>query len=82
MTAPPVTLFVKVGVAWTFVSVLGALAVVREKAGEAIANALFIENPRAVVEARRLPYDPEPRATEPKRGLLGRVTQFFNQRKL
>ena len=59
-----------------------ALAVVREKAGEAIANALFIENPRAVVEARRLPYDPEPRATEPKRGLLGRVTQFFNQRKL
>ena len=29
MTAPPVTLFVKVGVAWTFVSVLGALAVGR-----------------------------------------------------
>jgi len=59
-----------------------ALALVREIAGETVANALFIDNPRAVIEARALPYDPEPHLSQPKRGLLGRVTGFFKQRKL
>ena len=59
-----------------------ALAAVRKCAGDDVANALFRDNPRAIIEACSLPYDPEPRAIEPKRGLLDRMTQFFKQRKL
>lgn len=57
-------------------------ALVREIAGDSVANALFVDNPRAVTEARALPYDPEPRVAEKRRGLLGRMTEFFKQRKL
>lgn len=60
-----------------------ALAAVRNAAGEDVANALFRDNPRAVAEARPLPYDPEPRDTlRSRRGLLAGVTRFFKQRKL
>ena len=60
-----------------------ALAAVRNTAGEAIANALFRDNPRAIVEARPLPYDPEPRDhLRTRRGLLAGVTRFFKQRKI
>jgi protein-tyrosine phosphatase len=56
-----------------------ALAVVREHAGEAIATALFRDNPRAIIEGRALPYDPEPREIQSKRGLLSRVAKLLKQ---
>ena len=56
-----------------------AFAAVRDAAGESVANALFTVNPRAIVEARPLPYDPEPRHAEPKRGLLTRMAKLFNR---
>jgi protein-tyrosine phosphatase len=56
-----------------------ALAAVRELAGETVANALFRDNPRAIVEARPLPYDPEPKDFQPKRGLLSRMAKLLNQ---
>lgn len=42
-----------------------ARAVVTEKAGAEVAQALFIDNPRAAIESRPLPYFPEP-ITRPK----------------
>ena len=56
-----------------------AFAAVRDVAGESVANALFKVNPRAIIEARALPYDPEPELDEPKRGLLARVAKLFKQ---
>lgn len=56
-----------------------ALAAVRANAGEAIATALFRDNPRAIVEGRALPYDPEPKEIRSKRGLLGRVAKLLKQ---
>lgn len=56
-----------------------AFAAVRDAAGESVANALFSVNPRAIVEGRALPYDPEPREDEPRRGLLARVAKLFKQ---
>jgi len=56
-----------------------ALAAVRESAGETMATALFFDNPRAVVEGRALPYDPEPKEKQPKRGLLSRVAKLLKQ---
>ena len=56
-----------------------ALAAVRETAGEAVATALFRDNPRAIVEGRGLPYDPELKENQPKSGLLSRVAKLFKQ---
>ena len=44
-----------------------------------MATALFFDNPRAVVEGRALPYDPEPKEKQPKRGLLSRVAKLLKQ---
>ena len=56
-----------------------ALAAVRETVGETMATALFLDNPRAIVEGRGLPYDPEPKENQPKRGLLSRVAKLLKQ---
>ena len=45
-------------------------------AGEAVAAALTVENPRAVIENRALPYEPEPEEL-PNRGLFTRLKSFF-----
>lgn len=55
-----------------------AFAAVRDVAGDHVANALFRDNPRAVVEGRALPYEPEPKEVPPKRGLLSRVAKLLN----
>lgn len=44
-----------------------ARAVVAEKFGADVAQALFVSNPRAVVESRTLPYEPEPAPPPEKR---------------
>jgi protein-tyrosine phosphatase len=54
-----------------------AFAAVRDTAGETIASALFRDNPRAIVEGRGLPFDPEPQGIEPRSGLLGRLGKLF-----
>ncbi|HEX2832956.1 MAG TPA: CpsB/CapC family capsule biosynthesis tyrosine phosphatase [Thermoanaerobaculia bacterium] len=53
-----------------------ATELVRERYGDARAAALTVENPRAVLENRALPYDPEP-LPEPRHGFLTRVRGFF-----
>ena len=53
-----------------------ARAVLEELVGAAVADALMIENPRAVVENRALDYDPDP-IPEPERGFLTRLRSFF-----
>ena len=54
-----------------------ARAAVAELYGETLAQAVFVDNPRAVIERRGLPYDPEiPEAVE-KTGLMTRIGRFF-----
>jgi protein-tyrosine phosphatase len=53
-------------------------AVLHELAGEAVARALMVENPRCVVEKRPLAYDPEP-PFEENRGFLTRLRSFFQR---
>jgi protein-tyrosine phosphatase len=53
-----------------------ALAALREIAGEAVTEALTVENPRAVIESRTLPYDPEPEEVASP-GLFTRLRSFF-----
>lgn len=53
-----------------------ARARVAELLGEEAAQALFVDNPLAVIEGRGLPYDPDV-ADEPKPGLLGRMRRLM-----
>lgn len=57
--------------------VRAALEVLRQIAGEHVAEALTRTNPLAVVENRALPYDPEPRPTVEKSGFFRRLGRFF-----
>lgn len=53
-----------------------AAAMVREIAGDDVADALTRRNPSAVVEGRGLDYDPEPKPA-PRRGVFERLTRFL-----
>jgi protein-tyrosine phosphatase len=53
-----------------------ALAALRSIVGETAAQALTVENPRAVIENRPLPYEPEPEEV-PSPGLFTRLRSFF-----
>lgn len=53
-----------------------AIAVLRDVAGDAVAEALAVRNPRAVIENRALEYEPEPVSEEPA-GLFARFRAFF-----
>jgi protein-tyrosine phosphatase len=56
-----------------------ASAALRARVGNDIADALLRENPRAVLENRPLPYDPEP--LDPREyGLFTRFRSFFRSR--
>jgi len=52
----------------------------RELCGDEIARALTVENPRAVLENRTLPYDPEP-AGKPRDGFFTRFRAFFTRQR-
>jgi protein-tyrosine phosphatase len=56
--------------------VAAALAALRELAGDDVANALTVRNPRAVAENRALEFEPEPVKPEVG-GLLTRLRAFF-----
>ncbi|HJQ36559.1 MAG TPA: CpsB/CapC family capsule biosynthesis tyrosine phosphatase [Thermoanaerobaculia bacterium] len=56
--------------------IASALATLRELAGDAVAEALTVHNPRAVVENRSLDFDPDPMKPEVG-GLLTRLRGFF-----
>jgi protein-tyrosine phosphatase len=58
--------------------VAAATAVLRELAGEAVAEALTVHNPRCVIERRPLEYDPEP-VFEGNGGFLTRLRSFFQR---
>jgi protein-tyrosine phosphatase len=58
--------------------VAAASAVLRELAGEAVAEALMQANPLAIVEKRPLPYDPDP-LFEENSGFLTRLRSFFQR---
>ena len=51
-------------------------AALEELVGSDVAEALMVHNPRAVVENKALPYDPEP-LDEPERGFFTRLRSFF-----
>jgi protein-tyrosine phosphatase len=53
-----------------------ALAALKTIVGEAAAQALTVENPRAVIENRSLPYEPEPKEVVSP-GLFTRLKSFF-----
>jgi protein-tyrosine phosphatase len=53
-----------------------ALAALRVVVGDAAAQALTVENPRAVIENRPLPFEPEPEEV-PSPGLFTRLRSFF-----
>jgi protein-tyrosine phosphatase len=53
-----------------------ALAALRDIVGDATADALTVDNPRAVIENRALPYDPEPEEVVAA-GLFTRLRSFF-----
>jgi protein-tyrosine phosphatase len=55
-----------------------AIAALRAIAGDAVATALTDENPRAVIENRALPYEPEPEEVASP-GLFTRLKSFFRQ---
>ena len=57
--------------------VSAARPIVRELAGEAVAEALFRGNPRAVIESRMMDYDPEPRLPDSAGGLINRFKRLF-----
>ena len=58
--------------------VAAAAAVLRELAGDAVADALMVRNPRCVVEKRPLEFDPDP-VFEQNRGFLTRLRSFFQR---
>lgn len=55
-----------------------ALAALRAITGDIVAEALTRENPRAVIENRALPYEPEPEEIRSP-GLFTRLRSFFRQ---
>ena len=55
-----------------------AIAELQAIAGEAVATALTVDNPRAVIENRPLPYEPEPEEIASP-GLFTRLKSFFRQ---
>ncbi len=59
--------------------VQAAIAALRAIAGDTVADALFRRNPAAVVENRRLEYEPEPEL-QPTRGFFTRLLGFFGPR--
>src|SRR5688500_944478 len=56
-----------------------AIAALRAIAGDTVADALIRRNPAAVVENRRLEYEPEPEL-QPTRGFFTRLRAFFGPR--
>lgn len=54
-----------------------AAGVIRELAGDDVADALTRRNPAAVVENHGLEYDPDPKPAS-KRGVLDRLKKFWN----
>ncbi|HET7434476.1 MAG TPA: CpsB/CapC family capsule biosynthesis tyrosine phosphatase [Thermoanaerobaculia bacterium] len=54
-----------------------AMDALRELAGEDFTNALTYDNPLAVIEDRPLPFDPEPEAAPPRRGLFTEFKRFI-----
>jgi protein-tyrosine phosphatase len=57
-----------------------ARARVAEIAGEAVAQALFVDNPRAVIEKRGLPYEPDlPEERPESAGLMSRVRRLIRR---
>lgn len=59
--------------------IAAALATLRELAGEAVAEALTVHNPRAVIENTTLAYEPDPRKPEVG-GLLTRLRTFLGRK--
>lgn len=57
-----------------------ARARVAELCGDSVAQALFVDNPRAVVEGRGLPYDPEIPEKIQKPGMMARLRGLFRPR--
>ncbi|HET8775426.1 MAG TPA: CpsB/CapC family capsule biosynthesis tyrosine phosphatase [Thermoanaerobaculia bacterium] len=55
-----------------------ARAVLEELAGEQVADALMVRNPRAIVENRALEYDPGP-SGEAESGFFTRLRSFFGR---
>jgi protein-tyrosine phosphatase len=53
---------------------------VAELSGETIARALFVDNPRAVIEGQGLPYDPEIPERAEKTGVMTRILALFGPR--
>jgi protein-tyrosine phosphatase len=56
-----------------------ARARVAELAGEEVAQALFVDNPKSIVESRGLVYDPEPPEVSGNDSVspLTRIRRFF-----
>jgi len=50
---------------------------IAELYGEAVARALFLDNPRAVTEGRALPYDPDIPEEVEKPGVMARIRALF-----
>lgn len=57
-----------------------ARAVLRQIAGDEVADALVLENPRAVLERRQLAWDPEPAPPAPEHGFIGSLRRFIKSR--
>jgi protein-tyrosine phosphatase len=57
-----------------------ARAIVTELAGERVAEALFEENPRAIIENRSLVYEPDiPYTSVARQGLFGRLRRLWER---
>lgn len=54
-----------------------ARARVAELCGEAVAQALFVTNPRAIVEGKGLPYDPDVPEEVERRSVIARIRNVF-----
>ncbi len=57
-----------------------ARARVADLCGETVAQALFVDNPRAVIEGHGLPYDPDIPERVEKDGVMARIRGFFGPR--
>jgi protein-tyrosine phosphatase len=57
-----------------------AIERLRNLAGEGARVAISVENPRAVIENRPLPYVPDPVEERPSDGLFTRLRRFFRSR--
>lgn len=57
-----------------------ARAIVADIAGESVAQALFVDNPRAIIEHQPFGYDPDvPYTSKPRPGLLGSLRKLFKR---